>query len=856
MISLDIAPTAGWTRLPGTFLLALVLMLGGCASDEKRLAEFMERGEAYAEQGLNEEAIIEFKNALQIDPNDAPAHEALSMVYLAASLPREAYWEMSETVRLDPTNINARLRYGSISAVVGDHDLAREQADAILELEPNRSQAFTLRAQALEAEEHYEGADADLKSAIKNEPEGYAYRFLYASFLQRRERFDEAEQMLRDLVEMEPSYLALSSLARIVARVSENDAETETLLRRTIEVAMEAPVEAVERNAEKQGGTTSLIPSVIREDAVQSAHLLLSAFFYERDRFDDSIAILEDGIAQLDEKTGLIYQMARLWRSRGMDEEADRMLRRAAEVAPGKAAPQLVLSAYLGQKGDTDGALKAVLRAAEIEPDNKMVRMREAELRVDVGYRDGDEESILAGRRLVNALLEEEPSSPDAHFVRAKIALAENDLTEAEQSLLRVIEARPNWSQARFVLGSTLAAANSMGRARVELARAIEIDPTLSVARRLLTQIHSQLGEHEFAIEQGRAYLRQVPSDSEIRILVGQSLIRVGRAQQAYQEVSKIPEEDRDGSAYFALGRLDVAFGRKEQARERLLKANEMSPGRPMVLRMLFALDRDAGQAEASIRRIREAAEQFPDSSEIAELQAEVSLLDDDLDAAKAALLKAVELNPANISAQLARADLERQAGNVEGMISVIESAAKAVPDSWDLQFRLAVLYERHAERADAVAAYERAIALNDGLGEAKNNLAYLLADTPGGDLDRALELAQQAKEQLPDDPNAADTLGWVLLKRGVPSAAIGYLEEAAERFPESAFEVQGIVRNHLAEAYEKNQEQAKAVAASEDAIGRFEKLMAEAKERGLEYEEPDWAREARMRIQRIGSAG
>ncbi|MEE8164799.1 MAG: hypothetical protein V3T64_04455, partial [Myxococcota bacterium] len=151
MISLDIAPTAGRTRMLGIFFLVLVVMLGGCASDDERLAEFMERGEAYVEQSLNEEAIIEFKNVLQIDPNHARAHEALSIAYLVVSKPREAYWEMSETVRLDPTNINARLRYGSISAVVGDHDLAREQADAILELDPNRAQAFTLRAQALEA---------------------------------------------------------------------------------------------------------------------------------------------------------------------------------------------------------------------------------------------------------------------------------------------------------------------------------------------------------------------------------------------------------------------------------------------------------------------------------------------------------------------------------------------------------------------------------------------------------------------------------------------------------------------------------------------------------------------------------
>ncbi|MFP6654715.1 MAG: hypothetical protein VCB25_03740, partial [Myxococcota bacterium] len=133
-------------------------------------------------------------------------------------------------------------------------------------------------------------------------------------------------------------------------------------------------------------------------------------------------------------------------------------------------------------------------------------------------------------------------------------------------------------------------------------------------------------------------------------------------------------------------------------------------------------------------------------------------------------------------------------------------------------------------------------------------SLAYLLTES-GGDLDRALELARQAKEQMPDDANSADTLGWVLLKRGVPSAAIGYLEEAAERFPAEAAEAQGAVRNHLAEAYEKNAELTKAIAESRKSVEYFDKLDEAAKQRGIEIQEPRWALEARARISRLADA-
>ncbi len=837
--------------------LVVALALGGaigCGSDEERLSRFMERGDEYVEADQFEEAIIEFKNALQVDPNHAPAHEALSLAYLEVKKPREAYWEMSETVRLDPDNIDARLRYGTIAAAVGDYELSREQAEAVLERKPDSPQAHVLRAQARAAENDLEGAEEDYLAAIESDPEGPAYRFLLASFYERQQRPEDAERVARAMLDLEPSYLAASTLARLVMADGERDAEAQRLLERAVELAHEAPVEAVERDPKQTGGTASLIPNVKRAEAVASAYIMLSAFHYDRDRFERSIEVLEEGAERAEKKTDLIYQMARLYRLKGQEEKADELIRRATTAAPDDPNPQLVLSAYLGSQGDLEGALEAARAAVAIAPGNRSARLREAELLVDIGYRDGDDASIQAGRAIVDDVLDQEPSNPAANFVRAKIELSENDLKAAQQSLETVLQARPDFAQARFVLGSALAAAGDLGRARSELARAIEIDPALNEARKLLTRVHAELGEHEFAIEQGRLYLRQVPNDAEIRIIVGQSLIRVGRGEDAYAEVSAIPEEARGAAAYFALGRLDLAFGRTELGRERLERANEMAPGNPQVLRTLLALDREQGKLAQSVERIEAAVAEAPESSALVALLGEARVLQGDLAQGRADLERAVELDPANTSAQLALADLARRSGDEDAMIEVIERAAEAAPRSADLQHRLGLIYEQAGRRDDAIAAYEKAIELDDNLVLAKNNLAYLLAES-GGDLDRALELAQQAKEQLPDDPNAADTLGWVLLKRGVPSAAIGYLEEAVARFPKEAIEVQGIVRNHLAEAYERNQQPEKALEASRASVGFAEQMMRAARERGIEVAEQDWARDARERIERLEGA-
>ena len=61
------------------------------------------------------------------------------------------------------------------------------------------------------------------------------------------------------------------------------------------------------------------------------------------------------------------------------------------------------------------------------------------------------------------------------------------------------------------------------------------------------------------------------------------------------------------------------------------------------------------------------------------------------------------------------------------------------------------------------------------------NDLAYFLSET-NGDKERALQLAQVAKEAAPDEPHISDTLGWILYQRGIHARAVALLQEAASK--------------------------------------------------------------------------
>jgi len=120
-------------------------------------------------------------------------------------------------------------------------------------------------------------------------------------------------------------------------------------------------------------------------------------------------------------------------------------------------------------------------------------------------------------------------------------------------------------------------------------------------------------------------------------------------------------------------------------------------------------------------------------------------------------------------------------------------------PNNLAAHMTLGLIYESENNIAKAQESYEKVLKINPKFTPAANNLAYIYAEH-GGNIDVALNLAQMAKEQVPDDPHISDTLGWIYYKKNVPSRAEVYLKEAAEKIPD-----QPLVRYHLGMAYYKS---------------------------------------------------
>ncbi len=135
-------------------------------------------------------------------------------------------------------------------------------------------------------------------------------------------------------------------------------------------------------------------------------------------------------------------------------------------------------------------------------------------------------------------------------------------------------------------------------------------------------------------------------------------------------------------------------------------------------------------------------------------------------------------------------------------------------------------------QREDLPAAEEWLQQILDEFPEdigAYNDLGYLWSDQ-GKHLQRSLRLVQQAVEAEPDNIAYRDSLGWALFRLGRYQEAVGELEKAA-----AGDKVDGVILEHLGDAYAKADQPQKAVEAWQKAAQAFQDLGDNKRQQAME---------------------
>ena len=165
-------PRKGLTGL--LLCLALPLLwvsLSNCTqlSAEEKKAKHYERGMAYFNDEKYQEAVIEFKNIIQLDPKDANAYHQLALIHLKlGGLPdlQAAFGELSKAVEIDPTIQDAQLKLGEFYLLSQKPKEAKKHADIVLTSSPQNPKGHLLRGRSLIVEKEFEEGITELKNHL------------------------------------------------------------------------------------------------------------------------------------------------------------------------------------------------------------------------------------------------------------------------------------------------------------------------------------------------------------------------------------------------------------------------------------------------------------------------------------------------------------------------------------------------------------------------------------------------------------------------------------------------------------------------------------------------------------------
>ena len=540
---------------------------------------------------------------------------------------------------------------------------------------------------------------------------------------------------------------------------------------------------------------------------------------------------------------------------RGRSERAEAIFRNAVAGAPKSAAAHVALANYLSATGRRDESEKSLRTAVSVEPTHVRAlralgwfltvanRPKEAEpFLVDAARQDPKPDSriLLAdfyvwyGRdadavrvleqlkstatsavvvdmrlasifyrtdraraaSLVKAVLASHPENADAQLLSAQLAFDARKLTEAKSAIDALIKQHPQLAQAHFLNGRVLVELGRFTEAAKAFNEVVVLNPRAVPARLYLARLQLLTNKVPAARQMASEVLQLAPGNPAARLAIIQADRTAGQLAAANRQIADLTRSYPDWSPVYAeAARLAIFQSDWPTAGKALDRLEALDTNSKEAFEGRLAVDVGRKDFKSAFQRLEGRLAKDPNDQRALLVAGQVYLAAGDQARAEGAWKKLLSVNPGSNDAYDALGRMYANAGRLEAAEQQFASLAdKGVDVEYGL-ILAGVLAHGRGKLDVAKQRYEKVLAANPQSAVAANNLAWIYADE-GGNLDVALNLAQTAKRAQPDNPNFIDTLGFVLLKKGLAAAAIAEFQAAANKSPKNA-----TMQLHLAQA-------------------------------------------------------
>ena len=731
-------------------LILTVLALGGChRSPEARNAKFLASGKAFMQAKDYPRAILQFRNAVQVLPNDAESSYQLALAYLAGRDGNDAYVYLEKAIRLNPKHYEAKLKLDELKAM--------SQNKAIVET-----------------------AEGDLAAMLKASPEDTDVLSTLAITEFKLGKPDEAVKHLEAALQRAPENLKLAVTMAKVKLAKKDWAGAEEVLKTA---AQKAPKSA-------------------------DPLVALGSFYLSSQKLPEAEQTFRQAL-QIDPKNGsALLGLGTLQFHNRQNDQAEQTYARLSALPQAQYKP--LHAAFLFQEGKRDAAIAEFAKLAKDNPDDRAIRTRlvaayvksnrtpEAEKVLGEAIKhNGKDVDALTQRAEIytttgkyneaqtdlDQALRYRPDSALAHYLRARVYLAKGDRAMEKQELGQALQLEKNNP------GRTLPA-------RLELAQAHLRDNESKAALALL--------ESKELTERQRSLLPVV----ELR---NWALIETGDLDQAREivenalKIIKTPDlllQD----AFLKMDHKDYSGARASL--EVVLKAN---PENLRALEMIAKTYVDQKQIATATKVVRDQVAGQPKSARLQKFLGDWLVSTGDHNGALQAYAAAKQLDPKFASADIAAARVDLADNKIDAARQLLTGVLQSTTNSAEPFLMMGLIEEKSGHFEGAVDNYHKALNLDPQNVMALNNLAFLLADRgQPQQLDEALKLAQQVRALAPNNGSINgsidDTMGWVYYKKGIYLSAVQQFEDAVS-LDARANAPSALHQYHLAMAYIMNKD-------------------------------------------------
>ena len=470
-----------------------------------------------------------------------------------------------------------------------------------------------------------------------------------------------------------------------------------------------------------------------------------------------------------------------IYARQGRIDEAQDIIENIVKNNPTKSDFRYGLAEFLLRRGLTD---KASVEYEEIlKSDPKNLDARERLYDIYIAYRRPDD-----AKKLGEALQAVDPQGAGTLYFMGRNAELNGKVEEALTLYQKAEPGLPTFAPIHRRLGFIMIAKGDVVTGLQNLNAAIAANPIDVEARLALAQNalynrkFSEAAEHADQIL--RVYPKQLGANiirADVALIEGDS----ARARSVYQFL--IDTFPNAPTGYFKMALLEEKEKNYDKAIELLKKTLSFDSGILAPVQELVDLLAKQYGPTRTVTEIKGLLNDSQNSKPEYKLALGSVILNDPsvpdrLVQARQYFTEAVEERPELLGAYFALAVIDQQEGNVDAAIVNYKKLVEKNPKHIPSHMLLGITLERQGKYQEAVAAYKALLKLQPRFAPACNNLAWILADSLNSELDYALELAQTAKQILPNEAAVSDTLGWVHYKKGSYKAAEAFLKEAVEQ--------------------------------------------------------------------------